>query len=197
MTSLLSAVVQLVSRWPVQSVTEPTISLGIMQTNECLTCWIAFRHFAAKNRKLSEKNVLLLDGAPQFKGYNQDGYSNRVFAINHNTVKLMEEINAWATIAQIRCRPVNRMQVWESYSDALIAFEHDHPASSVAYIVENDVMLHAILKELESATNVTIKNAAKIDRVLLERDGAPHGTVQLQSGETFTADLLVNNNNRQ
>lgn len=85
------------------------------------------------------------------------------------------------------------MQVWESYSDALIAFEDDHPANNMAYIIENDVMLHAILKELECAENVTIRNAAKIENVLLERDGVPNGTVQLNTGETFTADLLVNN----
>lgn len=138
--------------------------------------------------------MLLLDGAPAFKGFNDSGYSNRVFAINHNTVSLLKAINAWDTIKSIRCRPVHRMQVWESFSDALITFGHANPADTVAYIVENDVILHAILKELEHATNITIKNEAKIESVLLERDGAANGSVQLKTGETFTADLLVNKN---
>lgn len=140
---------------------------------------------------MSEKKVLLLDGAPKFKGYNHDGYSNRVFAINHNTVSLMKSINAWETIKSIRCQPVKCMQVWESYSDALITFDHGNFADTVAYIVENDVLLYAILKELENAPNVTIRNDAKIENVLLERDGVPNGSVQLKTGETFTADLLV------
>lgn len=67
--------------------------------------------FLAKNPKLSEKKVLLLDGAPQFKGYNPNSYSNRVYAINHNTVNLMKYIGAWDTIKSIRCQPVKQMQV--------------------------------------------------------------------------------------
>lgn len=67
--------------------------------------------FAGKSPKLAEKKVLLLDGAPKFKGYKENVYSNRVYAINHNTVALMKEINAWDTIKSIRCRPVKQMQV--------------------------------------------------------------------------------------
>lgn len=60
---------------------------------------------------LCEKRVLLLDGAPKQKAYDEKIYSNRVFAINHNTVKLMQQIGAWDTIKSIRCRPVKQMQV--------------------------------------------------------------------------------------
>lgn len=67
--------------------------------------------FLAKNPKLSSKKVLLLDGAPKFKGFKENVYSNRVYAINRNTVKLMKNIGAWETIKSIRCRPVKQMQV--------------------------------------------------------------------------------------
>lgn len=67
--------------------------------------------FSAKNPKLKEKKVLLLDGAPKFKGYDTNSYSNRVYAINHNTVDLMKFIGAWDTIKSIRCQPVKQMQV--------------------------------------------------------------------------------------
>lgn len=60
---------------------------------------------------LCEKRVLLLDGAPPHKGYDDKVYGNRVYAINQNTVKLMEQIGAWETIKSIRCRPVKQMQV--------------------------------------------------------------------------------------
>lgn len=65
----------------------------------------------AKNDKLKDKKILLLDGAPPFKGYDKDGYSNRVFAINQNTVNLMKEIDVWDTIKSIRYQPVKQMQV--------------------------------------------------------------------------------------
>lgn len=75
----------------------------------------------------------------------------------------------------------------------MITFNHDNFIGDVAYIVENDVLLHAILKELEPFTNITIRNGAKIEKVLLERDGLPFGKVQLATGENFTAELLVKN----
>lgn len=69
---------------------------------------------------LCEKRVLLLDGAPKHKGYDENLYGNRVYSINHNTVKLMEQIGAWETIKSIRYRPVKQMQV-RSYLISLIS----------------------------------------------------------------------------
>lgn len=74
----------------------------------------------------------------------------------------------------------------------MITFNHDNFIGDIAYIVENDVLLHSILKELEPFANITIRNDAKIDNVLLERDGLPFGKVRLATGENFTAELLVN-----
>lgn len=73
----------------------------------------------------------------------------------------------------------------------MITFNHDNFIGDVAYIVENDVLLHAILKELDPFTNITIQNDVKIEQVQLEQDGLPFGRVQLATGESFTAELLV------
>lgn len=54
------------------------------------------------------------------------------------------------------------------------------------------MLVHSILKELEPYDNITIRNDAKIDNVLLEKDGLTYSKVQLTSGEDFTAELLVN-----
>lgn len=76
-------------------------------------------------------------------------------------------------------------KVWDSCSDALITFNHDNFMGDVAYIVENDVLMQSILNELEPFTNITIQNDAKIEQVLLERDGLPFGKVQLATGGKF------------
>lgn len=65
----------------------------------------------AKSSKLAEQKVLLLDGAPSFKGYSMDSFSNRVYALNQNTVDLLTSIDAWSTITKIRYQAVKRMQV--------------------------------------------------------------------------------------
>lgn len=62
----------------------------------------------------------------------------------------------------------------------------------MAYIVENDVLLHSVLKELEPHPNITIKNDVKIDRILLKKNGLACNKVQLNGGGDFSAELLVN-----
>lgn len=61
----------------------------------------------------------------------------------------------------------------------------------VAYIVENDVLIHAILKEIEKNSNVELKNNSKIEAVRLQRDGYANGMVHLKSGEIYSSELLV------
>lgn len=73
--------------------------------------FINIKSILAKNQKLADKKVLLLDGAPKFKEYNKEKYSNRVFSINKGTVDLMKSIDAWETIKSIRFQPVKQMQV--------------------------------------------------------------------------------------
>lgn len=67
--------------------------------------------FIAKNTKLSNKSVLLLEGAPKFKGFSGNEYSNRVSALSKGTKTLMESIGAWEIIESVRHKPVKQMQV--------------------------------------------------------------------------------------
>lgn len=83
------------------------------------------------------------------------------------------------------------MQVWDGCSDALITFNHDNFIGDVSYIVENDVLLHSVLKELEPFSNITIRNEAIIERISLEKEGLPCNKVELKTGEDFSAELLV------
>lgn len=53
------------------------------------------------------------------------------------------------------------------------------------------MLVHSILKELEPFQNITIRNDARIDQILLERDGLTFSKVQLANGEDFSAELLV------
>lgn len=55
--------------------------------------------------------MLVLDGAPKFRGFNADKFGNRVYAISKGTVSLMESIDVWDKIVNTRCQPVKQMQV--------------------------------------------------------------------------------------
>lgn len=70
--------------------------------------------FLAKNETLAEKKVLLLESAPCFKEPSKDKYSNRVSAINKQSVGLLQKLGAWDHIESIRCKPIMQMQVMSS-----------------------------------------------------------------------------------
>ncbi|XP_030380642.1 ubiquinone biosynthesis monooxygenase COQ6, mitochondrial [Scaptodrosophila lebanonensis] len=147
----------------------------------------------AKNKTLADKKVLLLEGAPEFKGFDGKGpYHNRVSAINSNSIQLFKAIDAWSHIEASRYKPVKQMQVWESNSDALIQFQHENFANGVACIIENDLILDAVYARVKEACNVKVLNRARIESVRLPQDsGCSNSEVTLQDGRQFTCELLV------
>lgn len=115
-----------------------------------------------------------------------------MYALNRGTVELLQRIEAWPTITGIRHRPVRRMQVSDASSDAMIAFSGEQIAADMAYIVENDVLVHAVLQQLQAAgDNVSVQNGARIEGVRLSAGPHGRGVVQLKSGQAFSCDLLV------
>ncbi|XP_037030932.1 ubiquinone biosynthesis monooxygenase COQ6, mitochondrial [Bradysia coprophila] len=145
----------------------------------------------SKNTKLSDRQVLVLDGAPKFKGFNADKYGNRVYAINKGTVSLLESIDVWDKIVNVRCQPVKQMQVWDACSDAIITLNHANFSDDMAYIVENDLVMSVLLQQLEQNSNITLKSSASISSVQLPRDGFESSGVTLKTGERYSCDLLI------
>lgn len=147
----------------------------------------------AKNTKLCDKSVLLLDGGPAFRGYTPDTYSNRVYSLNRGTIDLLERIGAWSAITSIRHRPVHRMQVWDARSDAMITFSGAGQTNEMSCIVENDVLVHAVLEQLQKTigSQVSIQNGSRIETVQLANVPNGCGRVLLKTGESYSCDLLV------
>uniref|UniRef100_A0A4Y0BNU4 Ubiquinone biosynthesis monooxygenase COQ6, mitochondrial n=1 Tax=Anopheles funestus TaxID=62324 RepID=A0A4Y0BNU4_ANOFN len=144
-----------------------------------------------KNTRLQNKNILLLEAAAGFKQPSTEQYSNRVSAISKGTYRLMKTIGAWEEIEQTRVKPVLKMQVWDACSDALITFNYDDFSENISWIVENDVLLASIYRQLENVPNVHVRYSSKIASCELIRDGADKSTVRLSDGETLKCDLLV------
>lgn len=78
----------------------------------------------------------------------------------------------------------------------MITFNHDHFNGNLAYIIENDVLLFAILKEVEKNSNIVIQNGAKIDKIQLESESGKTNEIHLTTGESFSAELLVSSKNK-
>ncbi|XP_055615462.1 ubiquinone biosynthesis monooxygenase COQ6, mitochondrial [Toxorhynchites rutilus septentrionalis] len=144
-----------------------------------------------KNLRLADRRILVLEAASGFKQPSMDTYSNRVSAISKGTHRLMKTVGAWPQIEATRVKPVLKMQVWDACSDALITFNYDDMAENIAWIVENDVLLASVYRQLEQVKNVEIRYSSKIEGCKLIRDGVDMSTVQLSNGDRLKCELLV------
>lgn len=145
----------------------------------------------AKNPRLSDRRILLLEAAAGFKQPSTETYSNRVSAISKGTHRLMRTVGAWEQIEATRVKPVLKMQVWDACSDALITFNYDDMADNISWIVENDVLLSSVYRQLEAVKNVEIRYSSKMEECGLIRDGAEKSTVRLSNGDRLQCELLV------
>ncbi|NXU55695.1 COQ6 monooxygenase, partial [Turnix velox] len=103
------------------------------------------------NIHFHDKKIALLEAGPR-KEYDgvPDSYSNRVSSISPGSATLLSSFGAWDHICSLRLKPFHRMQVWDACSEAMIVFEQDD-LDAMGYIVENDVILSALTKQLDAA----------------------------------------------
>ncbi|KAG7238560.1 hypothetical protein INR49_030833 [Caranx melampygus] len=106
-------------------------------------------------------------------------------------------IGAWEHITEMRCKPYKRMQVWDACSDALITFDKDNLQDEMAYIVENDIVVAALTKQLDCLSdNVQVKYRSKVVKYRWPMphhvaDSIPWVQVTLANGETLQTKLLI------
>ncbi|KAG7298001.1 hypothetical protein JYU34_018761 [Plutella xylostella] len=148
-----------------------------------------------KNKIFSNLKVLLLEGSPDKPFELKPEYSNRVVALNQNTKALMNSMNIWSHVENMRLQPVRHMQVWDACSDALITFSSSEIMDDdVAYIVENDVLLHAVNTELKSpeVSNVNVVYGAKIANYELPKTASDsRSLVRMGNGDVYSCQLLI------
>uniref|UniRef100_A0A3Q3A1P8 Coenzyme Q6, monooxygenase n=1 Tax=Kryptolebias marmoratus TaxID=37003 RepID=A0A3Q3A1P8_KRYMA len=87
--------------------------------------------------------------------------------------------------------------VWDACSDALITFDKEDLLDEMAYIVENDIVVTAITKQLDTLSdNVQVKYKSKVVKYtwpMLHHaaDSIPWVQVTLANGETHQTKLLI------
>ena len=80
--------------------------------------------------------------------------------------------------------------MWDSCSDSLITFSNDEINDSLAYIVENDLISSALVKEIEGMSDVaTIRFNSKVKKYKLPKK-APRGADEGQEGSHLVEMLL-------
>ncbi|KAM6912557.1 ubiquinone biosynthesis monooxygenase COQ6, mitochondrial [Xenentodon cancila] len=147
---------------------------------------------------LAGKKILLLEaGHKKVMEKVPDSYSTRVSSISPGSATLLSGIGAWEHITKLRYKPYKRMQVWDACSDALITFDKENLQDEMAYIVENDIVVAAITKQLDTLTdNVQVKYRSKVVKYAWPMphhaaEAIPWVQVTLANGETLQTKLLL------
>ncbi|XP_015328714.1 ubiquinone biosynthesis monooxygenase COQ6, mitochondrial isoform X1 [Bos taurus] len=144
-----------------------------------------------------DKKILLLEAGPK-KVLEKlpETYSNRVSSISPGSATLLSSFGAWDHICNMRCRAFRRMQVWDACSEALIMFDKDN-LDDMGYIVENDVIMHALTKQLEAVSDqVTVLYKSKAVSYTWPypfsmADSSPWVHITLGDGRTLQTKLLI------
>jgi len=153
----------------------------------------------AKKGAFKDKKILMLEGAPHkdITVESASEFGNRVSALNHTTKDLLESLGAWNLIEQTRVKQVDKMQIWESNSDAVISFENENN-KPLNYMVENDVTqmaLNHVINEL--ADNLTVMYNSRIKSYQLpiacQGSNLPEEMVKihLETGDVIETDTLI------
>lgn len=147
---------------------------------------------------LAGKKILLLEaGNKKVMDKVPDSYNTRVSSISPGSATLLSGLGAWDHITKMRYKPYNMMQVWDACSDALITFDKENLQDEMAYIVENDIIVAALTKQLDTLSdNVRVKYRSRVVKYTWPMshqaaDSIPWVQVTLASGETLQAKLLI------
>lgn len=73
----------------------------------------------------------------------------------------------------------------------MIVFNEDYLTEEIAYIVENDLLLHAVNKQLTDKENVNIIYNSKVENIKLPKTQEENAVIQLQDGTKYKSKLLV------
>lgn len=147
---------------------------------------------------LEGKRILLLEaGKKKVMERVPGAYSTRVSSISPGSASLLSGIGAWDHIVKLRCKPYQRMQVWDACSDALITFDNEDMQEEMAYIVENDVIVAALNRQLDALSeSVEVQYQAKVVKYHWPRshqtgDSIPWVQLTLADGQRLQTKLLI------
>lgn len=111
----------------------------------------------------------------------------RVSAITLASQTVFENLGVWDSMRRQRATPVERMQVWEGQSE-LTYDSADIGEPCLNWIVENRVMVNALVSRLRQQSNIEFVNPAHLANIEIETDRV---RISLDNGRVLSARLLV------
>jgi len=146
----------------------------------------------AKGTQRDALDITLVDAAPRPVFSPDDDVALRVSAIATGTAELFDSVGAWEYAAATRVGPYTGMRIWDESdtpeSSTALRFDADEFAiQQLGFIVENVLLQDVLLYQLDR-TGASLKFECPISK--LNRKARQY-ELELESGETLTADLVV------
>lgn len=113
----------------------------------------------------------------------------RVSAIHAANQTALQNLGAWPLMPQERLSAYTAMQVWDTDSFGKISFDcKEMQAPELGHIIENQLIVNALVDVVDSQENATILAPVKIDKVLT---GKQETMLMLSNDEVVSCRLLV------
>lgn len=105
---------------------------------------------------------------PRFPG-EHDRFDNKVVAISRASETLFQKLGVWDAMQNARVSPYQHMTVWDNVRDGIIHFSaHDLFEPNLGYIIEQNVILSALWKAIQSHPLITMCLNAKIEDIFCD-----------------------------
>jgi 2-octaprenylphenol hydroxylase len=149
--------------------------------------------FLAQNRP--DLHIILVDAAHTPAICQGETFDPRVVALSPGSQDLLEKLGAWRAMTEARACAYRRMHVWDAEGTANITFTSDDlHVPALGHIVENSVAVKALHECLEHCSGVHRLFGRRLDNLHeleVEHAAGERVIVELDDGETLTADLLI------
>jgi 2-polyprenylphenol 6-hydroxylase len=117
-------------------------------------------------------------------------FDSRVSALTPRSQALLESMGSWSAISRYRCAAYQHMTVWDAEGTGHIQFDSAEVAApALGYIVENRVIVHALLERVTAQKDVTVFDGVGLASCERDEDSIVH--VVLDDGEELHTELLV------
>lgn len=116
-------------------------------------------------------------------------YDLRVSSITLGSKAIFETIGAWQAMTQRRVSCVDAMEVWDEGGSGSIRFDSAEMAQPcLAYIIENRVIVRALLDRMEVLHNIDYLAPVQIGSIFTDEQQA---LVKLENGDEIKTRLVV------
>lgn len=145
-----------------------------------------------ENKNERELSIAVVDPNLAPTLFSGDTFDPRVVALSLKSEQFLKSLSVWEKVIQHRITPYEKMFVWDGEGTANIDFNcRDFKQNQLGYIVENSVVLDALLSQMVSLDAVDFLQGEKIDSI---QNHETHREIVLKNDEAqraITTTLLI------